>query len=89
MIEALCVAVLVLSITVAVLAGTVPWLWWRCLRLETETEDQCTELHKTMETLIALGMRVKSLEDKVKGIDTLDEAVTGIMEAAGLNKEQK
>lgn len=34
----LTIAVLILATATAVLAGSVPWLWWRALKLEQKVE---------------------------------------------------
>ena len=47
----LVVAVLCLAASTTVLASSVPWLYWKCFRLEARLEEQRRELQKQVDTL--------------------------------------
>lgn len=53
----LSIACLLLTVVIAVLAGSVPFLWWKYWKLEQK-------------------------------IEVLDEALAGLLEAAGVNKRE-
>jgi hypothetical protein len=54
-ITCLSISCLLLTVIVAVLSGSVPFLWWKCWKLEQK-------------------------------IEVLDEALAGLLDAAGVNK---
>ena len=47
----LVVAVLCLAASTKVLASSIPWIYWKCFRLEARLEEQRRELQKQVDTL--------------------------------------
>lgn len=76
----LTVACLLLSATTATLSASIPFLWWKYFR----QQEKIDSIEKSLTTLqVAWQEGGKKFDEQ---ISTLDEALTHLMEVAGVPK---
>jgi len=74
--EILAVAVLCLSASTAALASSIPFLWWKCFRLEFRLQEQKDELQKQIDTVDeALARLLESVGVPAERKDSLRSSI--------------